>query len=194
MILPKVPEQVAKNHFVVSCWFAKKILAWLNWRVTGQFPKQKKFILIVAPHTSNWDFIIAILVMLALNIRVTFLGKDSIFVGPFKWLLEKLGGVGIDRSHPHGIVGQMVNLFAAREKMILGLAPEGTRSKTSEWKKGFLHIAKQADVAVVPVSLDFNKKEVTIMSAQYVSDDIDGSLVQIKAMYQGVCAKNPHLV
>nr|WP_206485285.1 lysophospholipid acyltransferase family protein [Thalassotalea sp. G2M2-11] len=175
-------------------WCAKKLLSLSHWQIKGQLPKQSKFVIIVAPHTSNWDFIIGLLVMFSLNIRVTFLGKKSIFIGPFKWLLEKLGGVGIDRSHPHGIVGQMVTLFNRSDKMILGLAPEGTRSKTVEWKKGFLHIAQQAKVPVVPISLDFSKKEVTIMSAQQVSDDIDGSLSQIKSLYAGVCAKNPHLV
>ncbi len=193
-MLPEVPAQLARNNFVIAAWFAQKCLAFFNWRVVGRFPEQQKFVLIVAPHTSNWDFIVAILVMLALDIRVTFLGKDSIFIGPFKWLLEKLGGVGVERSHPHGVVGQMISLFASRKKMILGLAPEGTRSKTLEWKKGFLHIAKQANVPVVPISLDFSKKEVAIMPAQQVTDDLDASLQQIKALYQGVCAKKPHLV
>jgi len=162
--------------------------------VSGSLPNKQKFVVIVAPHTSNWDFIVAILVMLALNIKVTFMGKKSIFVGPLRWLLVKLGGVAIDRQHPQGIVGQMVALFKRQEKLVLGLAPEGTRSKTKEWKKGFLYIAQKANVPVIPISLDFNKKVIAILPAQQVSDDVEQSLTNIKALYKDVCAKNPHLV
>lgn len=189
-----VPTNVPKNSFDWLQTVSSKILVLFGWKVTGEFPNQKKFILVVAPHTSNWDFIIAMLVMMTLNIKVTFMGKHSIFIGPFGRLLKRLGGVPIERDHPHGIVGQMVSLFAKKEQMILGLAPEGTRSKTVEWKKGFLYIAKQADVPVVPIGLDFSKKEILIMPPQQIKDDIDRSLVEIKALYHHVCAKNPHLV
>lgn len=189
-----IPQELPKAQFNLTKKLARKILTVSGWHVIGQFPKEKKFILIVAPHTSNWDFIISMLVMLALNIKVTFLGKNSIFVGPLKWLLESLGGVAIDRQHPHGIVGQMVSLFNQSDKMILGLSPEGTRSKTIEWKKGFLYIAQQANVPVIPITLDFAKKEVGILPQQQVSNDIDKSLAEIKSLYRQVCAKNPHLV
>ncbi len=193
-MFPDIPEELPKANHNLAKKLARKILTVSGWQVVGQFPKEKKFILIVAPHTSNWDFIVAMLVMLALNINVRFMGKKSIFIGPFKWLLESLGGVAIDRQHPHGIVGQMVSLFNNSEKMILGLAPEGTRSKTVEWKKGFLYIANQANVPVIPISLDFAKKEVEILPQHQVCHDIDKSLTQIKSLYSQVCAKNPHLV
>lgn len=193
-MIADVPDNVAQRNFGFVSRIAAKILALWGWRVVGHFPNERKFILAVAPHTSNWDFIVAMLVMLALNINVTFMGKNTIFIGPLKWLLESLGGVAIDRANPHGIVGQMSALFATRDKMILGLAPEGTRSKTLEWKKGFLYIALQAKVPVVPIGLDFSKKEVQIMQQQHVDDDIDASLQRIKSLFSGVCAKNPHLV
>jgi len=193
-MLPRLDDNVPQTKYYYLSAFARKVLKAIGWQVTGTFPEEKKFILAVAPHTSNWDFIIAMLVVLALNLKVTFLGKKSIFVGPLKWLLEKLGGVGIDREHPHGVVGQMVELFNQREKMVIGLSPEGTRSKTKEWKKGFLYIAQQANVPVVPISLDFRKKEISILAPEVISEDIDDALKHIKSLFNDVCAKNPHLV
>jgi len=171
-----------------------KTLSLFGWKITGNFPQEKKFILIVAPHTSNWDFIISMLVMLSLNLKITFMGKKSIFIGPFKWLLTKLGGIAIDRAHSQGVAGQMVSLFEQQEKMILGLSPEGTRSKTTQWKTGFLVIAKKAKVPVVPIRLDFLKKEVEILPMYQVNKDIDEALLDIKSKFDGVCAKNPQLV
>lgn len=193
-MLPEVPRDLPRHNFTLVKPIAAQCLKFIGWKVRGKFPEQKKIILIVAPHTSNWDFFIAMLVMFALDIKVTFLGKHTIFVWPVNRLLRSLGGVPIERSSSHGVVKQMSNLFEEREQMILGLAPEGTRSKTRDWKRGFLHIALASNVPVVPISLDFKKKEVEIKPAQVVSSDMDASLAKIKALYSDVCAKNPHLV
>ena len=170
---------------------ATKLLTLMNWQVLGEIPNKKKFILAVAPHTSNWDFVVAVLVMLRLRLRVTFLGKESIFVGPFGVLLRKLGGMPIERSTAHGVVSHLVDAFEHSETMVLGLSPEGTRSKTVRWKTGFLIIAQRANVPIVPVSLDFSKKQVTFLPAQSVIDDIDKELEQFQKLFKGVCAKNP---
>jgi 1-acyl-sn-glycerol-3-phosphate acyltransferase len=193
-LLSKVPDDVPQTHYKLIQKSAGILLSALGWKITGRFPQEKKFILIVAPHTSNWDFIISMLVMLSLNLKVTFLGKKSIFIGPFKWLLIKLGGVAIDRTHHQGVAGQMVKLFKQREKMILGLSPEGTRSKINQWKTGFLVIAKKANVPIVPIRLDFAKKEVEILPIYQVDKDIDEALIEIKDKFVDVCAKNPQLV
>ena len=181
------------NHRVINR-IARKILSLCGWKIKGELPEQKKFILAVAPHTSNWDFLIGIAVMLTLNLKLSFLGKDSIFIGPFGTLLRNLGGIAVERTHRHGVVGQMVEEFNQREQMILGLAPEGTRRKTKQWKTGFLIIAQQAKVPVLPVSLDFSKREVNIMPSQTITEDIEQELVHFKRHFENVCAKNPHSV
>ena len=193
-LIPKLSTQIPQTNFTYLNRFAAKLLSLFGWKIVGNFPQEKKFILAVAPHTSNWDFIISMLVMIAVNLKVTFMGKKSIFVGPLKWLLNKLGGVAIDREHPNGIVGQMVEMFKKRDAMILGLSPEGTRSKTKEWKTGFLIIAKKAEIPIVPISLDFKKKEVEILALYHINGEIDEALVEIKQKFSHVCAKNPHLV
>lgn len=194
MNAPVVPDCIPRSRGKFSAWLGKSILRLLGWKITGEIPAQRKMILAVAPHTSNWDFILGVAAMLMLNLKVKFMGKDAIFVWPIKGLLIKLGGIAIDRSSRHGIVGQMVQEFKQQDQMILGLAPEGTRSKITEWKTGFLHIAHQADVPVVPVSLDYSRKEICFHSASIISDDIPSELQRIKAVYRGACAKNPQAV
>jgi len=189
-----VPNQLPRARGRISSALGKWILNILGWKITGVMPNTPKVIFAVAPHTSNWDFVIAVAAMLQFNLKVTFLGKAEIFVWPFNILLRKIGGVPVKRNASHGVVGQIVQRFNESQQMILGLAPEGTRSKTRQWKTGFLQIANQANVPVVPVSLDFKLKEIQFYAAQYITDDIDSELVRIKQIYQHACAKNPQAV
>jgi len=194
MFVPLVPSCVPRTQYKIFKVIAQKALSLSGWRITGEIPEQKKFILAVAPHTSNWDFFLGIAVMISLNLKVTFLGKKSIFIWPVGYLLRRLGGIAIDRKHRHGVVGQMVDVFNQQDAMILGLAPEGTRSKTRQWKTGFLHIAQQAQVPIVPVGLDFKKKEIKLMPAVLINSDIENELLRFKHLFNDVCAKNPQSV
>lgn len=189
-----VPDKIPRTNSYLSQRFGKFILSVLGWKVEGNFPNEPKLIAAVAPHTSNWDFIIAIAMKLALRLKVTFMGKDAIFIWPLGVLLRNMGGVPIERKHRHGVVGQMVEQFATNEQMLLGLAPEGTRSKTKEWKTGFLTIAKQSQVPVVAISLDFATKTAKVHEPVYITGEIQEELKAFKLKFADVCAKNPHLV
>ena len=192
--MPAVPANVPRRNYGVLGRVARKVLLLRGWKICGELPQQEKFILAVAPHTSNWDFFIGIAAMFSLNLKVSFFGKASIFRWPVKSLLESIGGIAVDRSHSHGVVGQIVETFNQSDKFILGLAPEGTRSKTVEWKTGFLHIAKQAQVPVVPVSFDFAKKEVRFHLGVKITGEINQELIEFKQVFSNVCAKNPQAV
>ncbi|MCW8832665.1 MAG: 1-acyl-sn-glycerol-3-phosphate acyltransferase [Colwellia sp.] len=192
--LPTIPDCIPRARGRISSTVGLTVLNILGWQIVGEFPKQPKFVVAVAPHTSNWDFVVAVAAMLAMNLRVRFMGKKAIFIWPFKSILKSWGGIAIDRNAKHGVVEQMVQQFKQNDQLILGIAPEGTRRKTNEWKSGFLHIAYQAGVPVVPLSLDFAKKELKFHSAVNISEDIDRELVNFKANYDGVCAKNPQAV
>jgi len=194
MRLAEVPGCIPRTESRFARWLGITVLRLLGWKVTGAFPNEKKFICAVAPHTSNWDFVIGVAVMLALQLKIKFLGKNAIFVWPFAGLLKRIGGIPVDRSHRHGVVGQMVKQFDESEQMVFALAPEGTRSKTLEWKTGFLHIAHQAKVPVVPVSLHFDRKEVYIQPATQIGEDIPHELARIKTCFATACAKNPQAV
>ncbi|MFT5635829.1 MAG: 1-acyl-sn-glycerol-3-phosphate acyltransferase [Cognaticolwellia sp.] len=131
---PTVPKCIATRDYGILRRFASQAMVRFGWKITGDLPQQPKFILAVAPHTSNGDFFVGIAVMFSLNLKVSFLAKGSIFYWPIKSLLTAIGGIGIgiERSHSHGVVGQIVEEFKANEQFILGIAPEGTRSKTIE--------------------------------------------------------------
>ncbi|CUS48326.1 MAG: 1-acyl-sn-glycerol-3-phosphate acyltransferase [Idiomarinaceae bacterium HL-53] len=161
-----------------------------GWKVVGRMPDIPKAVVPVAPHTSNWDFFVGVFAMFALGLKLSFLGKHSIFVFPVKRLLLSLGGIPVNRSNPNGVVGQMVETFAERAQLLLALSPEGTRSKVDEWKKGFLYIARDAKVPVVPVALDFSKRELRI-GQPIVVTDIDLGLQAVKNFTQQARGKRP---
>ena len=189
--LPEIPDCIPTKKGKIAPVIGLTVLNILGWTVVGQLPKKSKFIAAVAPHTSNWDFVVAIAVMLSMNLRIRFMGKKAIFIWPFKIILKSWGGIAIDRNAKNGVVEQMVAQFKKSEQLVLGIAPEGTRRKTSKWKSGFLHIAHQADVPVVPVSLDFAKKQLRFHQEVNISADIETELVKIQENYTEVCAKNP---
>jgi len=192
--IPKLPHCIPKARGKVSKQIGIAILKLLGWHIAGQLPQQPKFVVAVAPHTSNWDFVVGVSAMLAMNLRIKFMGKKAIFIWPFKIVLAHWGGIPIDRHSKHGVVEQMVGEFEQSKQLILAIAPEGTRKKTKQWKSGFLQIAHQANVPVVPVSLDFQKKQMFFHKEVYISSDINLELEKFKSLFVDVCAKKPQLV
>jgi 1-acyl-sn-glycerol-3-phosphate acyltransferase len=112
-------------------WLAKHYLRFRGWTINGTFPPDPKFIAIGAPHTANFDFIVFLGVLGHFGKRARFIGKASLFKGPLGWLMRKLGGIPVQRDHPEGLVGQTVAAFAEADEMILVLAPEGTRGRST---------------------------------------------------------------
>lgn len=180
------------NRF--SRWVGRVGLkAFGGWKIIGELPDIPKAIIPVAPHTSNWDFFVGLCVKLALGLRLSFLGKHSIFVFPVKGILTWLGGIPVERSSAQGIVGQIVEQFQKREQLVVVIAPEGTRSKVVEWKKGFLHMASNAKVPVVPVAFCFATRSILISEPMDVGEDIEATLARIKNFTNKATGKNPEL-
>lgn len=134
----------------------------MGWRVEGDIPNLPKLVLIAAPHTSNWDFVVGIAAKLALGLRVLWLGKDTLFRFPLGFLMRGLGGVPVDRSAPNAVVETIVSEFAAREQLLVALAPEGTRRRVARWRTGFYHIARGAGVPIVTVAIDWRVRALRI--------------------------------
>jgi 1-acyl-sn-glycerol-3-phosphate acyltransferase len=188
---PTLLANVPTNNSKFVPWFAFKILRLLNWNIVGELPNSPKFILVVAPHTSNWDFFYGLLVKFSLDLKVNFLGKDSIFIWPLSLCLRSAGGIAINRRSANGVVGQLVTEFANKQQLVLAMAPEGTRSKVSKWKTGFLHIAKAAKVKVIPVQMDFANKQVVFLPARAIVNDIEQELIALQGLFHKDCAKKP---
>lgn len=166
----------------------------LGWKLENQFPKNiKKYVVIAAPHTSWVDFPIAILARMSSGIMINFIGKDSLFKGPFGFLFKALGGTPVDRSKNNNLVDAIVEIFNSREEFRLGLSPEGTRKKVTDWKTGFYYIAKGANVPIVMATLDFENKKIKISKPYYTTSDKEKDFSSFKAFFLNVKGKNPEL-
>lgn len=167
----------------------------IGWKIDGSFkPDLKKYIIAVAPHTSNWDFVIGVMARSILRLqRAKFLGKDSLFKPPFGWFFRWLGGYPVDRSRRHDMVQQVVDIFNKHDEFILAMAPEGTRKKVDKLRTGFYFIAKGAGVPIVPVGFDFGRKKVIIGDPVVPTDQIDHDLKKLIEFYSDISGKNPEL-
>jgi len=157
----------------------------MGWRFEGALPDLPKFVVIGAPHSSNWDFVVAMAAILALGLRLTILGKHTLFRGPLAPLMRWCGVIPVDRSRPNGIVGDSVAALAAADRLVIGLAPEGSRTPSATWKTGFWHIAKAAGVPVVPVALDYGRHCIRI-GEPFMPSDLDRDLDGLARFYAGV--------
>jgi len=173
-------------HFI-----AMSIMRLTGWRVDGTLPALPKFVLIGAPHTSNWDFVLFLGVIFTLRANVRFMGKAEIFRSPFGWFFYYCGGVPVDRKKSTGLVEQMVDACNKSEHFILTIAPEGTRHHVSDWKRGFYHIAKNAGVPIVPAVVDGKSKTVRIGQTFQPTQDVEADMKAIKGIFEGVVGINP---
>ena len=162
-----------------------------GWRLEGGFPEDPKAVIIVAPHTSNWDFVLGLAVVFALELRSSWLGKHTIFLPPFKGLLQWLGGIPVDRRTRNGVVGTCVDAFASVPARYLAIAPEGTRKGVSEWKTGFYLIATGAGVPIIPVTFDYSLHVVRIMPPFHPTGSLQDDLPRIRALFEGAAGLKP---
>ena len=163
----------------------------MGWQLFGQKPDLGKFIIIVAPHTSNWDFFIGGLYLNARGIKSKVLIKKEVFFFPLGLIFKMIGGIPVDRYKRNNISEQMVDLFNRSKKMTLIITPEGTRKKVSNWKKGFHRIAKQANVPVILAFIDYGRKTVGINKVFELTDDIDADMIRLKKYYKNIIPKYP---
>ncbi|MEO7457917.1 MAG: lysophospholipid acyltransferase family protein [Gemmatimonadaceae bacterium] len=155
-----------------------------GWKVAGEIPPIPKFVLIVAPHTSNWDFIVGVFVKFALEVETHWFGKDSLFHGPLGAFMRMIGGRPVHRDSHEGVVAEVAAMFAAEDRFMLALAPEGTRRRVDHWRTGFYHIARAAGVPIVPVAFDWSRREVRILPTFQPTGDTDGDIARLQALYR----------
>ncbi len=169
--------------------FANVSLFIFGWKAKGRMPDIKKFILVAAPHSSNWDFIFFLLIIFKLQIPAHWMAKKSMFIWPFKGLLKYLGGIPIDRSKKGNVVTTMVDTFNSADRLIVTIAPSGTREKVSRWKTGFYQIAHQANIPIVCGFVDYNLKTGGIGPVILPTSDMDADMETIKRFYEDKSGK-----
>lgn len=163
----------------------------LGWQAEGEVPEDHRAVLVGHPHTSTWDFPIAVLGTWALGVDMKFIGKTSLFTGPFGWLFRALGGIPVDRSTSSDTVALIAERFAAGGPLMLGLAPAGTRMAGTHWRSGFYHIARAAKVPVALGSIDFARRRVGLAALVDLTGDVSADMDRIRAAYAGVRGRNP---
>lgn len=172
-------------------FLSKSILRIFGWNIDVILPVEKKFILIGAPHTTNWDLPIALLCFWSVPIRLTWVGKKQLFIGPLDYIFRAMGGIPVDRSIHTGFIEQIAHQFDTHEEMIFGITPEGTRSRAEYWKTGFYYIALQAKVPVCLAHIDFPSRTIGFGEMLYPSGDIDKDFEKIKLFYKNKTGKFP---
>lgn len=169
-----------------------KLVLWLKgWKVVGEIPKIKKYVIIAAPHTSNWDFVIGRCFGYMLGIKVKYLAKSQLFKPAFGWFFTCTGGIPVDRTKHNSLVAFTTELFIQSKELVVGIAPEGTRKRVEKWKQGFYHIAIGANVPIVLSFMDYKRKEAGVGKILYPSGNIEKDMSIIEEFYRGVNPKNP---
>lgn len=170
---------------------ARAVLRMLGWRTYGVAPAIPKYVLIGAPHTSNWDFIFALLAKWALDLHFHWIGKDTLFRWPFGGFMRWLGGISVNRRSHNNFIDQMVQQFNARDEFVIVITPEGTRKRTDYWKSGFYYIACGAQVPIVMGFVDYARKTLGIGPAVMPSGDLDADLAPIRSFYADKSGRHP---
>jgi 1-acyl-sn-glycerol-3-phosphate acyltransferase len=186
-----MPSGAPRRHRPILRRLSRAALALARWRIVGEVPDVPKFVAIVAPHTSNWDFPLGVLVMFALDLEVHWFGKDTLFRTPLGPLFRRLGGRPVNRAVPEGVVDEMAAIVRAEPRFILALAPEGTRKRVARWRTGFYHIAERAGIPILPVSFDWARREVTLGALMHPTGDLAADLALLRAKYRREMARHP---
>lgn len=187
-LLPPNMPQVKGGRF--SRWLGCSILRLGGWQARGPIPDIAKAVVIAAPHSSNWDGLWGLAAKMALGLEARILGKDKLFWWPLSVLLRKLGVVPLNRSSPQGTVGQAVAMIRDSEQVWYALAPEGTRKQVTEWKGGFLKIARMADVPIILAYFHYPDKVIGFGPVFHTSGDDVADMAAIRQWYRQWQGKN----
>ena len=188
-----VPKIHSANRPKFIQWFGRYLHKVSGWKVEGEIPNLKKFILVGAPHTSNWDFVHALILIWAIDLKLNVLAKHTLFKIPFlKNILSGIGGIPVDRKNPQLVVDEVSKLTDGDGGVIIGLTPEGTRKRVEKWKSGFLRIAEQTESKIVLIGIDFDKKICSFSGFFDPTGDNDKDIEYIKSFYKKFKPKIPN--
>lgn len=185
-----LPDCAPRRGGAFTRWLARSALRLVGWQMRGEFPRERKLMIIVAPHSSGWDAIWGLLVKIALGINIAFMAKAELFRGPIGWVLRRLGGFPVNRSSSAGVVEQVAERYRSRETLWVALAPEGTRRRVEQWKSGFWRIARAAEVPVLCVYFHYPEKLIGIGPLLQMSESLDEDMAQIREYYRPWMGKN----
>ena len=176
----------AVQHAIGSAW-----LGVAGWKLVSATSLPDSYVVIAAPHTSNWDFPFTLATAWAMRLDFKYLGKHTLFTGPFGWFFKSVGGIPVDRRAPQGLVSQVVDRFREVPALVVAVPPEGTRARVSYWKSGFYHIAYGAGVPIGLGYLDFGRRQCGIGGFIQPTGDIHADMDKIRAFYRDIHGRHP---
>jgi 1-acyl-sn-glycerol-3-phosphate acyltransferase len=189
--VPTLGARLPRSGGPLTRAFGRVLLALLRWRIRGNVPDRPKLVIIVAPHTSNWDFVVGVAAKFALGLRVLWLGKHTLFRFPLGVLMRALGGMPVDRSASQHVVDRVADEFGRRERLVLAITPEGTRKRVERWRTGFYHIASRARVPIVTVALNWGDRSVDIGDVFIPTGDVEGDIQLLQGQFANVKGRRP---
>jgi 1-acyl-sn-glycerol-3-phosphate acyltransferase len=169
---------------------AERLLKWRGWRFVGDMPDLAKMIIIGAPHSSNWDFLIFLAAIRHWRITPRFVGKHTLFRWPFGYFFRRFGGIPVDRTKAGGMVAQVAEEFDRSERMTLVMTPEGTRKAVPYWKTGFVRLAEETGVPIVPVRVDFPGRELVLGEPIHHDGDEKALMDRLRVFFAGGVGKD----
>ena len=187
----QIPERLRGSRSKILRIIARFGINISGWTIRGNVPDEERIVIIAAPHTSNWDFILAMLAIFGLNIKVRWLGKHSIFKPGFKKFFEWLGGIPVYRDNPSSLIENVVNIVKKERSIVIAMTPEGTRKKVKRWKTGFLRIAKQTHSKILLISIDAPTKSIEIGNIFNPTGNSEEDLAYIQKYYSTFRGINP---
>ena len=187
------PEHLRARRPRLITWLGKFLMKISGWKTTGNLPEDQRVVLVAGPHTSNWDFVLAMSLILSLDVRIHWVGKHSIFKKGFRRLLKKLGGIPVNRINPEALKGEIYNITKKYKGFAIAISPEGTRKKVERLKSGFLRIANETNSKIMMVGVDFSNKPIVFGDFFNPSGDKDKDLRFIKDYFDNFTGKRPEL-
>ena len=187
-----IPEHLRAYRPKPIRWLGKLLMKTTGWKTIGNFPTDQRVVMVAGPHTSNWDFVLAMSLILSLDVNIHWVGKHSIFKKGFRRLLRKMGGIPVNRANPEALKNEIHNITERFKGFIIAISPEGTRKKVDRLKSGFLRIANETNSKIMMVGVDFSNKTIELGDFFSPSGDVEKDLKFIKEYFANFTGKHPN--
>ncbi len=189
--LIQIPEQFRASHPILLQKIGKFFLTITGWKFKGDIPRSDRIILVAGPHTSNWDFLLALAFIFGLNLNVFWIGKHTLFKNGFSKIMRKLGGIPVDRASPELLMNEVSHIVKKQQGVIIAISPEGTRKKVERLKSGFLRIAKTTNSQILLAGIDFESKLIHLGKLFEPSGNTESDLLNVHNYFRQFKGKRP---
>ena len=189
--LIQIPEQFRASHPILLQKIAKFFLTITGWKFKGDIPRSDRIILVAGPHTSNWDFLLALAFIFGLNLNVFWIGKHTLFKNGLSKIMRKLGGIPVDRASPELLMNEVSHIVKKQQGVIIAISPEGTRKKVERLKSGFLRIAKTTNSQILLAGIDFESKLIHLGRLFQPSGNTETDLLNVHNYFRQFKGKRP---